>query len=163
MLIRPQVIAWLVLVAAAAGATWLVQGWRYGTKIATMQADQAKAVAASVQAARDIELQRTAAVENERDHAVEQNEALAVDLADSAVASNRLRDEIAKLRARNASLLATATSGSQSKPDTDPIGVLAVVLGELNDRAGHVGEFADRLRIAGLTCERTYDAVRGAK
>lgn len=170
MSIRTQVIAWLVLVAAAAGATWVVQGWRFSAKIATLQADHAKvleaqahAVVESVEAARSLEHRRTEIMENERDNAIKQADALADNMAGSAVAASRLRGELKKLRARYASLAAAPAIGGQSTPDTDPIGVLAVVLGELNDRAGHVGEYADRLKIAGISCERTYDAIREAK
>jgi hypothetical protein len=40
--------------------------------------------------------------------------------------------------------------------------VLGRVLGEIDDHAGVVAEFADRSRVAGLACEAAYDRAREA-
>lgn len=44
-------------------------------------------------------------------------------------------------------------------PAGDPIGVLADVLRGVDERAGILAEYADQARIAGLACERSYDAL----
>jgi len=44
-------------------------------------------------------------------------------------------------------------------PAGDPVGVLADVLDRADARAGELADFADRSRIAGLACERAYDAL----
>ncbi|NYT76567.1 DUF2514 family protein [Alcaligenaceae bacterium] len=172
MFIRGQIIALALLLTAAlaSAGTWVIQGWRSEAKIATLQADhakvlqaQARAVVESVEAARKLGEQRAAAVENERDHAIEQNEALAVDLAGNVVASNRLRSELAKLRARNASILAATAQRGEGQSSDDPIGVLIGMYERLDDAGRGISEYADRLRVAGLSCERTYDAIRRVK
>jgi hypothetical protein len=35
------------------------------------------------------------------------------------------------------------------------------MLGRLDEAAGGIAEFADRSRAAGLTCQVSYDAVKG--
>lgn len=167
MSVRTYLIGAALCVAVGASAAWFVQGWRYGAELAELQAahatvleKQAQAVVVSVQAARDIEQRRTAAVENERDHALEQTQILAADLVAGRAVAVRLRRELGALRARHAGGDSASTDGGTGEPGGDPIGVLAVVLGELDDRAGAVGGYADQLRIAGLACERAYDRVR---
>jgi hypothetical protein len=48
---------------------------------------------------------------------------------------------------------------SGSAPASDPIGVLAEVLRSTDDFAARVAAEADANRIAGLACERSYDAL----
>ncbi|MFT0547009.1 DUF2514 family protein [Allopusillimonas ginsengisoli] len=51
-----------------------------------------------------------------------------------------------------------AAGGGQAA--ADPIGLLAVVLGELDDRAGALARYADGARVAGLACQRAYESLR---
>lgn len=55
-----------------------------------------------------------------------------------------------------------ATAGS-SAPAADPFGVLADVLRRADDRAKVLAAYADQSRIAGLACERSYDALTAGK
>ncbi|AFQ48280.1 DUF2514 family protein [Burkholderia cepacia] len=50
-----------------------------------------------------------------------------------------------------------ATAGGA--PAGDRIGMLADVLGSIDDRAGALAEYADRARIAGQQCERDYHSL----
>lgn len=55
-----------------------------------------------------------------------------------------------------------AAAASGSTPAADPLGVLADVLGRADDRAKVLAAYADQSRIAGLACERSYDALTAA-
>lgn len=70
----------------------------------------------------------------------------------------------AAARARAAAERATgrAAIASSGKAGADPLDLLADLFWRAGDRAGDLAGIADRARIAGLTCERAYDAVRGA-
>ena len=91
--------------------------------------------------------------------------ALAADRDRARAAEHRLRDQLATLvqryRADRAPGTNPAAAGHQP-PAGDAIGVLADVLRRADERAGILGEFADRAHAAGLACERDYDAARAA-
>lgn len=139
----------------AAAATWTVQGWRYGTKIADIERDQAQAVADAQGLARATEHRRQAAIEGVQNDANEKIAAASADAAASAAVATRLRAQVARLR--GAASDSTTTGAGQTADD--PVGLLAVVLGELDDRAGILAEYADRARLAGLACEAAYEAM----
>lgn len=149
---------YLIIGLFAGLAAWTVQGWRYDAKISRIEAEQATALADAQAKARKIEQARVAAIEEVTKDADQKIAAVQADAAAAADSAKRLRAEVARLR-RAAS--DTSTTGSSSgQPGTDPIGVLAVVLGELDDRAGEVGRYADRLKVAGLACEKAYESLR---
>jgi hypothetical protein len=77
-------------------------------------------------------------------------------------AADRARAGERRLRAQVADLAARAAPACRSEAENDPIGVLAVMLGRADERAGRLAEIADEARARGLACERAYDAVRGA-
>lgn len=148
----------------AGGAAWVIQGWRGAAELAAevaaraLERDaQAQATIIAVEAARTEERRRTAAVENARDDAKKQAAAAA---ADAVVA----RDERDRLRA-HANTLARAAAGRDpavaigSPAGAAAVDLLAYMLGRAIDRAEALAGIADRARIAGLTCERTYDAL----
>lgn len=68
-------------------------------------------------------------------------------------AAVRLRKRIADLVAAN------SAAASSSAPAGDAIGVLADVLGRIDQRAGELAAYADSARIAGQACERAHDAL----
>ncbi|MEI2416236.1 DUF2514 family protein [Orrella sp. JC864] len=159
---------WLPVVAAAVAGGLLVgaaQGWRYGERIASLQRDHAERLAEYSQRAeraqaayRAAEQARVAAIEEIRNEA-DQEIAAAIE-RERAAGDVRVRDAVAEYarRHRPPGNPGTAQPGA---PAGDPIGVLADVLGELDEMAGIYAAQADRARIAGLTCERAYDAIRG--
>jgi hypothetical protein len=80
----------------------------------------------------------------------------------AAAAADRARDNerlqlAAYVRAHRGS--ADPAASGASAPADDPIGVLAEMLGSADDFAGRVAAEADANRIAGLACERSYDAL----
>ena len=165
MSVRTQVIVGVVGLALAFGAGWVVQGWRYGEEIATMGRDRAKDLAARNQAAADA--QALARTEEQRRQAVmgeivnDANTKIAAATADaiaSAVVADRLRDELTRIRNSGPGRNSTVARAGQTA--SDPIGVLAIVLREIDDQAGILAEYADKSRIAGLACEAAYDGLR---
>lgn len=150
------------LVLGAAG--WAANGWRMGAQLAeertshaTVMEEHARAALIAVQAARDEERRRVAAIEEIRNEA--DQELAAVVERERRAADVRVRDAVAEYarRHRPASNSGAAQSGA---PVGDPIGMFAELLGELDDLAGQYAAAADRARAAGLTCERAYDAIR---
>lgn len=152
---------------AAGGAAWTAQAWRYTAQLSEVRADyakeqaaQAKATVVAIEAARDEERRRIAAVEIARDDAQKQAAAAAADAA-------RARDERDRLRARANTLARAAVAEQPALADGSPSGaaavdLLAYMFGRAVDRAEALAGIADRARIAGLTCERTYDEIRGS-
>lgn len=158
---------WRGYVAAAfagAAVTWIAQGWRYGAEIAELQRQQAEendaqaqATVAAVEAARTEERRRTAAVEKARDDAQTLAAAAAADATGA-------RDERDRMRARANTLARAAVARDPVLAEGSPAGaaafdLLAYMLGGAVDRAEALAGVADRARIAGLTCERAYDAM----
>lgn len=160
-------------VAAAAAAVlawtaaWTAQGWRADANTARVEAErlaereaQTLAIIAAVEAAREEGRRRTAAVEKARDDATKQAAAAAAGAASARV-------ELNGLRARADALARAAVGRNPAAADGSPAGaaavdLLAYMFGRVSDRAEELASVADRARIAGLTCEKAYDGVRGA-
>jgi len=166
MPIQFKLIAAAVVAVVGFAGGWMANGWRHSAKLASVEAAhaqllelQAQAVVESVQAARNEEQRRTAAVENERDIAIEQVEALGADVVAGRTVSDRLRTELNALRARHASRDTAAADGSPGQQSVDPIGLLIGVLEGMDAAGREVAEYADRLRIAGFACEAAYDSL----
>lgn len=68
-------------------------------------------------------------------------------------ASVRLRQRIAALASTN------PPATTSSAPAGDPIGVLADVLGRIDQRAGELAAYGDSARIAGQACELAYESL----
>lgn len=159
------VVAGAALVVGS-GAAWVAQGWRYGAEIADIErdhanekSDQARATVVAVEAARTEERRRTAAVEKQRDDAQKQAAAAAGDAA-------RAHDERRRLLERAHALASTAAGRDSTLTDGSPAGadavdLLSYMLGRVSERAEKLAGIADRARIAGLTCERSYEALAG--
>lgn len=160
---RAQLIAVAVCAALSFGAAWAIQSWRFGAKVSELHAQQAQQAADSIQAARDLEQRRVAVVENERDHAINQSKKLARDVAAGRAAAERMRRELDALRARHSGGDSVATERGAGEQHTDTIGLLIDMLTGMDSAGREVAEYADRLRVAGLACERVSDRVRADK
>lgn len=170
MSIRTQLIVGAVALVLAFGAGWMVNGWRKDVQIAQAQQEKAqvleeiaRATVASVQAARAEEARRTAAVEEQRDIAQQQAQALAVDVAAAADTAGRLRRELDTLRCRGSACSAAAADRSSGQPRADPLGMLIDVLEGMESVGREVAEYADRVRIAGMACEGAYSALNARR
>lgn len=167
MSVRAQLIVGAVALAVAFGAGWMVNGWRKDVQIAQAQQEKAQvleqiaqATVASVQAARAEEARRTAAVEEQRDIAQKQAQALEVDVAAAADTAGRLRRELDALRRRGSACSTAAADGSPGQSGADPLGMLIDVLEGMESVGREVAEYADRMRIAGMACEGAWDQMR---
>lgn len=125
---------------------------------------------AQAEAATRAESEKNRAIEQELRNAQETNASQAQALLEAVefaatvdrVASARLRDAAQDLAAVARSRCANSPIVSGSEAGGDPIGVLAIVLGRADERAGELAAIADERRIRGLTCEAEYDRAREA-
>ncbi|AKM29248.1 hypothetical protein AB870_02570 [Pandoraea faecigallinarum] len=86
--------------------------------------------------------------------------------ADQATSDARAADAVAdKLRKQLAEYIAsarnssTASAGAPADSGTDPLDLLAGLFSRADQAAGDLAKFADAAHIAGLACERSYDAL----
>lgn len=84
---------------------------------------------------------------------------LVADRAAAATSHDSLQQRAALLAARCRGTAADPGPGAASAPATDPGGMFADVLGQLDARAGLLADYADSLRAAGEACERSYDSL----
>ena len=82
------------------------------------------------------------------------------DAASAAGAERRVRDQLASFRAVVRAASAAPAAAEGGTPASDPIGVLADVLGRADRRAGILAAFADDAHAAGVVCERHADATQ---
>ena len=154
-------IGWKGYVAAAALAgvsAWVVQGWRYEAQISRMTTQQAVAIADAQAKAREIEQASQAAMEEVAKNADEKIAAATADADAARNSAGRLRAELARLR-RSSEDSAVACPG-EDESGIDTIGVLIDVLEGVERNGREVAEYADRLKVAGLACERSYESLR---
>lgn len=135
----------------------------YSNQIATLAEDARQAEAAA-----RAEEQRRAVVHREAiDAAKEETEIARADAGAFAVAAAGLRRAVDELNTtetarHRASTSNTAASGrSTGEQNSGALDLLSDVLWRVGDATGEISAYADRLRIAGLTCERIADGVWG--
>lgn len=148
----------LGLMALSAAGAWQWQGNRYERQISEIRAGYAESARQAEAQARSEEQRRQTAIEGIRRDAQEKIAAVAADAAAADDAASRLRARVAELSRRPASCPGVADGGEATDAARD---LLAVMLGRLDEAAGGVAEFADRSRAAGLTCQVSYEAVKG--
>jgi len=146
----------LVLMVSAAGVTWQVQDWRYGEQLADIDRDQALAITAAGDKARQEEQRRQASVNKEASDAREKNKAATVDAATADAAGDRLHVEAGKFAATACRDPGVAQRGASA---TSAAMVLSDLLQRADKRAGELAAAYDRARIAGLTCEASYNSL----
>src|SRR5690554_5561609 len=122
-----------------------------------MQRDHAAASEAAQAQARERENALRRQLKEVEMQADEERKSLEADLANARRAAGGLQVELDKIRAESAHRGAGTTS--ECETDSATAGMLAQLLGELNEMAGVYAEAADRARLAGLICERSYQAV----
>jgi hypothetical protein len=83
-------------------------------------------------------------------------------LARAAVESRRVQDSANAAAARARAQCANTTASDMGTAAGDAIGVLAIVLGRADERAGILADIAEQRGIAGRACERAYDEAREA-
>lgn len=152
-----QILAVILLaMVVSAGGTWKVQDWRYGGKLAELGEAQALAITKAGEDARKEEQRRQAAVNNEASNAREQNKAATVDAGVADAAGDRLHADANALAATTCGDSGVAQRGASA---TRAAMVLSDLLQRADKRAGELAVAYDRARIAGLTCERSYQSL----
>lgn len=124
--------------------------------LATLQ-QYAQAAADAEYQARQEEQRRIEAIYEVQTNARQEIEQANADAAAARTTANRLRAEVARVSqsARDTAVASGSTSTG------DPIGVLGRLFAEADEFAGIVAEHSRKARIAGLACEKSYDALRG--
>ncbi|GAA0238117.1 DUF2514 family protein [Castellaniella daejeonensis] len=141
----------------AGPAVWTAQGWHYDAKISGMERDQAQQIADAQALARATEQRRWAVREEIINDAKTQTAAALADADRARAASERLRQQVARLSAAARNPASAGESQGQSGADT--LDLLVRLLSGLDEAGRDVSGFADQLRIAGLACERGYDSL----
>jgi hypothetical protein len=145
------------LLSAFAGG-WYVNGSRWESKHLALQADYAQqqqkassdALTKQQRLIKEMDNVRQAAIQIKKEH--DRN------IADSRIASERLRVELDRIKALPAANSASSIS-ERANAATDRL-LLANLLGESNEAAGAYAEEADRLRVALNACNSEYEVVR---
>lgn len=148
----------LALMALSAAGAWQWQANSYERQISDIRGEYAEAARQAEARARSEEQRRQTAIEGIRRDAQDKIAAVAADAAAADDAASRLRARVAKLSRRPSSCAGAAGGGDATDPTRD---LLAVMLSRIDEAAGGVAEFADRSRAAGLTCQRSYGALKG--
>lgn len=154
---RELLVVGAVAFAFGAGGGWKLASLHYGKQIATLERDHAIASEAAQAQARERETELRRQLKEVERQADENRKSLEADLANARHAASRLRGELDKIRAESARSGAGTTGECEAARATS--GMLAELFGELNEMAGIYAEAADRARLAGLTCEQSYQAV----
>jgi len=102
--------------------------------------------------------ERQTAVNKEARDGQERIAAVETELARARADAERMRSAY-RAAAERARALSRTAVGGKGEPDSDPIGVFTVLLERADAREEIVRGYADRLRVAGSICERTYDSV----
>ncbi|MEC5321180.1 DUF2514 family protein [Brenneria populi subsp. brevivirga] len=162
----------LALITLMAFLIWGFSHWRYTAGLDDANAawqhkwDQrdiadATALAKRQSDERQEERRRQEAINAISTNAQREIEQAQTDAVNAQSAADSLRDTIATIRRKLAAsetgrISATAAAGA-ARASTAIL--LADVLQRADDRAGELAAYADRARVAGLTCERAYDAI----
>ena len=152
----------VVLVASHWGA------YEHGRSVEQAQAGQATAQRDSgdrlaevigERGARQQEHQRAQAQEEARAYAYEQHQAANADAAGADAASQRLRNESAKLAAAVSCPGTDTAAVARGQAATRAAMVLSDLLTRADARAGELAKAYDQARIAGEQCEREHDSL----
>ena len=152
------VVLILALMASAAGVTWQVQEWRYGKQLADIGKAQALAITEAGNKAREEEQRHQSAVNKEASDAREQNKTADLDAGTADAASERLHVDAQKLAASDCA--GDSGAAKRGASATRAAMVLSELFQRSDKRAGELAAAYDRARIAGLACERSYEAIR---
>ncbi len=155
------------LLMAVCAVMALLAGWQWSradraeAALETYKAQVALQLADAATAARTEERRRSKTIQEALDAEVLARQAVEADARGAADAAGRLRQRAAQLAAACTARDPAAPSGSAPAPAA--AAVLADLLGRVAAAAGELGSYADRARVAGETCERSYDALRPSR
>lgn len=161
------------LLAALLAAALLWAGWAEirvaQTRVGLAQAradlsqerqDRAQALAIAIDKARRADLQTITQLRTALNDAQTQTDALQRDRDRAAHAARSLREQLATERARAASAAADTGAPEGCRATAATAAVLTDLLVRCSDRRRELADYADRARIAGQLCQRSYEALR---
>lgn len=128
-------------------------GSHYRAKIAKMQHEHAEREAAIANAVLETQTAEIAKMQEVLNHANEQAHKARADADRANDANRKLRQSLVDYRARHAN---TTASAGQGEPNSDPIGVLADLLGRMGEAGERISRYADEVKIAGAACEAAW-------
>ncbi|MFT0733830.1 DUF2514 family protein [Ralstonia wenshanensis] len=161
----PRVLLAVVLALGLSYGTGRLQQHRADTKAFQAESTKAALDAARVQIravdeAHIEEQRRTKEISEIADEATQQAAVARADARAAGAAADRLRERVSQLVAASHATGDSAAAGaSAGQPGGDPLDVLVDVLRRTDGAAGQLGDYADQLKVAGLACERAYDAL----
>ncbi len=139
-------LAFAIGLAIGAGAT----GSHSRYKIAKMEGQRIERESAIASAVMETKLAQIQQIHGALDAAQKQTIQARADADAATAATRRLRQSLADYRARHAN---TAASSGQGEPGSDPVGVLADLLGRMGEAGERISRYADEVKIAGAACE----------
>lgn len=148
----------VVVAGIAFGAGWRLSASSWRADLAELRETYSESARLAEKAERTKERTRVDNVTQEANHAQAQSNALEPAVADGRAAADRL-PVAARAAGGRACPRAAPANPVQAQPGQDPLDLLADVLHRHSRELVEVGEYADRLRIAGIACERSYQAI----
>jgi|GEM_PF-1173553 len=156
-------VALAVVAVIGFASAWRMQGWRYEARIAEIHNAHALSLAQAQATARAFEHRRIEEIEHVRASAQTQIDAMRADSARATATADRLRGELARVRASGTPDDPAATDRSARQSDSATADLLASVLSGMEPEARTLAQYADELRIAAQACEASYDSLRAAR
>ena len=164
-----------LIAAAFFGAGWHLGGASGRADVATLKADHAEQGRAAARArareqeqAREREADLQAQIDKEAHDGQQRIDAAVATAGRAGAAEQRVRGEFAAFRAAVRRSAESAQVAAPGTPAAAAVGVHAELLGELGARTERIAGLAriyagaaDRAHAAGVTCERSADAVSG--
>lgn len=158
----------LLVIGLAAGliAGWWLTSNHLSARLADLRASHAEHIAIQQQASADVisrtllrERQLHKDIEEIQENAETEKKRITADLADSNAAARWLRAQLDRISGR---ISADTDTVAECKAARATAGLLAELLAEADQLAGVFAEAADGSRVAGLSCEASYDAARAS-
>jgi predicted nucleic acid-binding Zn-ribbon protein len=169
MLVNAKLIYALLIALALALVGASVQSYRlaleqkdHAKTVAKNEKEWAKLYASSATAAQELLARyqsQTESLQKEADNAKRQRDKAQADAVANADTGRRLRAELSAARARSCTTSKDPAAVDRSQAAGPAINLFDYVQRRLDEATDTVAEFADRSRIAGTACERSYDAV----
>lgn len=157
--LRPYL--WLIQIAAAALAVAAAVWWWNSHNAAQQRIGYDRAMREVAEAQQRKKDAAQESINQEATHAQDEIKRIESERDAARRAAVGLRAQLTE--AARIGRAACAAGTGEGEQDTDPLGVFAELLVRADERAEAVGGYADRLRVAGIACERSYDAVRATK
>lgn len=156
---KQLLIVAVIALTIGAGSAYKAQDWRYEAQIAAIHEQHAEASQQAVTNALTEERRRHAVVTEASQQGEAELEQIRTDTATAADDADRLREQLASVRKRaNTDNARLATKWATA---AETVRVLTELLEDFYGYAGTVSGAYEDARARGLTCERTYDGVRG--